>query len=71
MNDFELFGSSPSTVTTPTLLNYDAARTKRDADKEILRLQSFVREIPQKIILRKEAGIPAGSKEDPIMELFR
>ena len=74
MDSFELFGSSPTAVTDPALLEYQAASFRKkqvpESTKEVCGLEDLIREIPQKLAHRKEAGIPIGSKDDPVMEMF-
>lgn len=75
MDSFDLFGSSPSTVTAPTLLEYQAAPIQKKeiprSTKERWGLNEFIREIPQNLAHRKAAGIPVGSKDDPVVKMFR
>ena len=74
MEDWELFGSSPSGVVTSTLSDYyDATANKQQSpnnEKSSLGLEAFLRELPQQIARRKELGITAGSLDDPIMSLL-
>ena len=68
MDNLSLFGSSPATVTATTLLQYK--EKDKDRSQNRLGLNDFIREIPKTLSLQKGSSIAAGSKKDPIMELF-
>ena len=70
MEDLQLFGSSPSTVSSFPTFHEDLGTKKDKKQSPLLCLQEFVRELPNQIARRKDLGVQAGCQEDPIMELF-
>jgi hypothetical protein len=61
-----LFGTSPTTVSAPPIVNCQILGSTEDA----ISFDEFIESLPYAINSRKQHGLQAGSKEDPILQLF-